>query len=90
MQVEISRTKYLSLLMSQKIGDVPSGRIVASNVPASLLFSPTVYQIEAMASEVCRRERCSGASIDEVAMVWIRSKFEVDAPLGTQKIKKLI
>ena len=80
MRVEISRINYFSLLVSQKIGDIPSGRIVASNLMASLLSAPTVDLIEAMASKFCRCERCDGASLDAVAMVWIKSKFEVDAP----------
>ena len=86
MQVEISRTKTFLLLVSQKIGDVPSGSIVTINLLACLLFAPTLDIIEAMASEVCLRERCAGASPDAVAMVWIKSEFDVDAPLGTQKI----
>ena len=72
--------------MSHKIGDVQSGSIVESNALTSLIFSPTVAIVKAMASEVFRRERCAGASPDAVAMVWIKSEFDVDVPLGTQKI----
>ena len=72
--------------MSHKIGDVPSVRIVASNSMASLLFASTVDPIEAMAPEVYRREGCAGSSLDVVAMVWIKSEFEVDVSLGPRKI----
>ena len=66
--------------MSYKTEDVPSVRSVESNALASLLFDPTLDLIESMASEVCRLERCDGASLDAVAMVLMKLVLEVDAP----------
>ena len=73
------------LLVSHNIDEVPSGRTVENNVVASLIFEPTVEQIEAMSSEVCRLKRCDSDSLDAAAMVLMKLVLEVDAPLGDQK-----
>ena len=66
--------------MSRRIRDVPSERSVESNVVASLLFDPTIEQIEAMSSKVCRLKRCDSAYLDAEAMVLMKLVLEVDAP----------
>ena len=71
--------------MSQRIGYVPSGRSVENNVVASLLFDPTLEQIEAMSSEVCRLKRCDSDSLDATAMVLMKLVLEVDAPGGSKR-----
>ena len=72
--------------MSQKIGDVPSGRSVEINAVASLLFDPTVDQIEAMPSELCRLKRCDSDSLNDAEMVLMKLVLEVDAPWEIRKI----
>ena len=72
--------------MSHNIDEVPSGRTVENNVVASLIFEPTVDQIEVMASKLWRLGRCDGASLDVSAMVFIKSVLEVDFPWGIQNI----
>ena len=66
--------------MSHNIDEVPSGRTVENNVVASLIFEPTVEQIEAMSSEVCRLKRCDSNSLDDAAMILMKLLLEVDAP----------
>ena len=68
------------------MGDIQSGRSVESNAVESLLFDPTVYQIEAMESEVFHLERRASDFLDASAMVLIKSVVGVDAPWGILKI----
>ena len=75
-----------SILVSKKIVDVPSRRGVESNAVASILFDPTVDQIEEMASELCRLKTCDSASLDAEAMVLMKLVLEVGAPWKIQKI----
>ena len=66
--------------MSKKIVDVLSGRSVESNAVTSILFDPTVDQIEAMVSELCCLKKCDSDSLDAAAMVLMTLVLEVDAP----------
>ena len=72
--------------MSKKIVDVLSGRSVESNAVASLLFDPTVDQIESNLSEVCGLKSYDSASLDASAMVLMTLVLEVHAPWKIQNI----
>ena len=74
------------LWFNRNIGDLRSKRSVESNAVAGLLFDPTVDQIEAMPSELCRLKRCDSDSLNDAEMVLMKLVLEVDAPWEIRKI----